>query len=79
MATQHPALHPGRSARVLRRGEPVGWIGELHPQLTESMDFTYPPVLFELDVAASSGAAVAQYREISRFPQVRRDLAVGAR
>jgi phenylalanyl-tRNA synthetase beta chain len=72
---QHPALHPGRSARVLRRGEPVGWIGELHPQLTKSMDFTYPPVLFELDVAGLT-VRRAQYQEISRFPQVRRDLAV---
>ncbi len=74
-ATQHPALHPGRSARVLRRGEPVGWIGELHPQLSKSMDFTYPPVLFELDVAGLQVRRAA-YREISRFPQVRRDLAV---
>jgi phenylalanyl-tRNA synthetase beta chain len=75
IAAQHPALHPGRSARVLRRGEPVGWIGELHPQLTKSMDFTYAPVLFELDVAGLQ-VRRAQYQEISRFPQVRRDLAV---
>jgi phenylalanyl-tRNA synthetase beta chain len=74
-ARDHPALHPGRSARVLRRGEAVGWLGELHPTLVTSMDFTYTPVLFELDVA---GLAVrpALYQEISRFPQVRRDLAV---
>ena len=70
-----PALHPGRTARVLRRGEPVGWIGELHPTLTKSMDFTYPPVLFELDTAALGVRRIA-YQEISRFPQVRRDLAV---
>ena len=50
-AAAHPALHPGRSARVLRRGEPVGWLGELHPALVTSMDFTYAPVLFELDLA----------------------------
>jgi phenylalanyl-tRNA synthetase beta chain len=74
-AALHPALHPGRSARVLRRGEPVGWVGELHPVLTQSMDFTYPPVLFELDVAGLQ-VRRALYQEISRFPQVRRDLAV---
>ena len=50
-AQEHPALHPGRSARVLRRGAPIGWVGELHPTLVASMDFTYTPVLFELDVA----------------------------
>ena len=70
------ALHPGRSARVLRRGEPVGWLGELHPRLVKAWDFTYPPVLFELDVATALAIRRPSYREISRFPQVRRDLAV---
>ncbi|GAC1451482.1 MAG: phenylalanine--tRNA ligase subunit beta [Steroidobacteraceae bacterium] len=70
-----PALHPGRTARVLRRGMRVGWLGELHPTLVKSLDFTYPPVLFELDLAALA-VQRAPYREISRYPQVRRDLAV---
>jgi phenylalanyl-tRNA synthetase beta chain len=74
-AAELPALHPGRSARVLRRGATVGWIGELHPQLVKSLDFTYTPVLFELDVAALE-VSLPHYVEISRFPQVRRDLAV---
>jgi phenylalanyl-tRNA synthetase beta chain len=74
-AAVHPALHPGRSARVLRRGAAVGWIGELHPTLTKSMDFTYAPVLFELDSAALA-VEPPLYQEISRFPQVRRDLAI---
>jgi phenylalanyl-tRNA synthetase beta chain len=60
---------------VLRRGEPVGWLGELHPALLKSMDFTYAPVLFELDVAGLAVQRV-RYQEISRYPQVRRDLAV---
>src|SRR5690606_24700324 len=30
-AATHPALHPGRSARVNLDGQPAGWIGELHP------------------------------------------------
>jgi phenylalanyl-tRNA synthetase beta chain len=71
----HATLHPGRSARVLRRGATVGWLGELHPTLVRALDFTYPPVLFELDVAALAVRRSA-YQEISRFPQVRRDLAV---
>ncbi|MBS0376846.1 MAG: phenylalanine--tRNA ligase subunit beta [Proteobacteria bacterium] len=74
-AERHPALHPGRSSRVLRGGKPVGWLGELHPQLTASIDFTYPPVLFEID-AEGLAAQRPTYVEISRFPQVRRDLAV---
>jgi phenylalanyl-tRNA synthetase beta chain len=71
----HPALHPGRSARVLRRGSAAGWIGELHPRLVTELGFTYAPVLFEVDFAAL-GVERPSYREISRFPQVRRDLAV---
>jgi phenylalanyl-tRNA synthetase beta chain len=74
-AGTQPALHPGRTARVLRRGMIVGWLGELHPLLVKSLGFTYPPVLFELDFAAIA-VQRAPYHEISRFPQVRRDLAV---
>jgi phenylalanyl-tRNA synthetase beta chain len=70
------ALHPGRSARVLRRGQPVGWLGELHPQRVRALEFTYPPVLFELDLEAALAIARPRYSEISRFPEVRRDLAV---
>ncbi len=51
-AGTRPALHPGRTARVLRRGMIVGWLGELHPLLVKSLDFTYAPMLFELDFAA---------------------------
>ncbi|MBX5461748.1 MAG: phenylalanine--tRNA ligase subunit beta [Steroidobacteraceae bacterium] len=68
-------LHPGRCARIRRNGREVGWMGELHPTLVREMDFTYPPVLFELDV---EGLAVTRpaFQDISRFPSVRRDLAV---
>ena len=69
------ALHPGRSARVLRRGTGAGWIGELHPALVKALDFTYAPVLFELDMRALA-VKKAAFEDISRFPQVRRDLAV---
>ncbi|MDE2339296.1 MAG: phenylalanine--tRNA ligase subunit beta [Gammaproteobacteria bacterium] len=72
---EHPSLHPGRSARVLRAGEPVGWVGELHPSLVRDLQFVHTPVLFELDWAALALDRPA-YREISRQPQVRRDLAV---
>ncbi|HEV2270460.1 MAG TPA: phenylalanine--tRNA ligase subunit beta [Steroidobacteraceae bacterium] len=69
-------LHPGRAARLLRNGVPAGWLGELHPSLVKALEFTYPPVLFELDVDPALAVARPAYREVSRFPQVRRDLAV---
>lgn len=69
-------LHPGRAACLKRRGEPVGWLGELHPSLVKALEFTYAPVLFEIDVGAGLAVERPAYREVSRFPQVRRDLAV---
>jgi phenylalanyl-tRNA synthetase beta chain len=68
-------LHPGRSARVLRSGTAAGWLGELHPRLVRELGFTQAPVLFEVDVVALR-VTLPQGEEISRFPQVRRDLAV---
>jgi phenylalanyl-tRNA synthetase beta chain len=67
-------LHPGRSATVLRAGIEVGTIGELHPRLTRALDFTYAPILFEVDFQATFQTQLAKFQEISRFPQVRRDL-----
>jgi phenylalanyl-tRNA synthetase beta chain len=75
-AAQLSCLHPGRAARVLRQGEKVGWIGELHPQIVRELDFTYPPVLFELAFYDALRAQPAPYKEVSRYPMVRRDLAV---
>lgn len=69
-------LHPGRAARVLRAGQPVGCIGELHPQVVRDLGFTYPPTLFELDYQAALGVVRPAYQEFSRYPQVRRDIAV---
>ena len=74
-AAAHPSLHPGRSAEIRRRGVAIGWMGELHPRLVREWGFTSTPVLFELDVAALR-VSYAPFQEGSRFPQVRRDLAV---
>jgi phenylalanyl-tRNA synthetase beta chain len=68
-------LHPGRTARVMRSGAEAGWLGELHPRLVRELGFTQAPVLFELDLVALR-VILPQGREISRFPQVRRDLAL---
>jgi phenylalanyl-tRNA synthetase beta chain len=69
-------LHPGRAARVKRAGQEVGWIGELHPALVRELGFTSPPQLFELDYVEALAVKWPAYQGISRFPQVRRDLAL---
>jgi phenylalanyl-tRNA synthetase beta chain len=71
-----PCLHPGRSARITRNGKTIGWLGELHPQLVQELDFTYAPILFEVEYRPALAAKMPRFEEISRFPRVRRDLAV---
>jgi phenylalanyl-tRNA synthetase beta chain len=67
-------LHPGRSARIVRSGVEIGQIGELHPGVVRELDLTYAPILFEIDYAAAFVAKVAQFRETSRYPLIRRDI-----
>jgi phenylalanyl-tRNA synthetase beta chain len=69
-------LHPGRSARILRGDVAIGWIGELHPELVRQLDTPAAPLLFELDLAGATRARLPEVTPASRFPQVRRDLAV---
>ena len=70
--------HPGRSADVLRDGARVGWIGELHPRLLRALDIDTPVVAFELDAAALQARALPRVSGLSKFPSVRRDLAIVA-
>lgn len=75
-AARHPALHPGMTAEILSAAGPVGWIGALHPELGQKLGLTQAVYLFELAVTAIEQVNVPIYREISRFPAIRRDLAV---
>lgn len=72
----HPALHPGRAARILLDGQEIGVIGELHPEWVQKYDLPNAPVLFELDFAVLKASTVPAYAEVSKFPPVIRDLAV---
>jgi phenylalanyl-tRNA synthetase beta chain len=73
---EHPALHPGQTARVTAGGKPVGWLGVLHPRLVRELDLPEAPVLMELDTAALATARLPQPVAPSEFPASRRDLAV---
>jgi phenylalanyl-tRNA synthetase beta chain len=73
---EHPALHPGRSARIELDGRAVGWIGELHPRLMQKYELPHAPVLFEIDADALIARALPAPSEVSKFPPVRRDIAV---
>jgi phenylalanyl-tRNA synthetase beta chain len=75
-AAAHPALHPGRSARVRVAGQAAGWIGELHPRLVRTFELPTAPVVFELDVAPLARQRTPVARPVSKLPVVRRDLAI---
>ncbi|MBL8471434.1 MAG: phenylalanine--tRNA ligase subunit beta [Rhodocyclaceae bacterium] len=74
--TTHPALHPGRAASVQLDGRRIGLLGEIHPQWVQKYDLGSAPVVFELDLDLIAASTVPAYREVSRFPAVRRDIAL---
>jgi phenylalanyl-tRNA synthetase beta chain len=73
---QHPAMHPGRCARVLCGGQSVGFVGELHPKWRQSYDLVQAPVMFEVDLDAALGRQVPRFEPVPRFQAVERDIAV---
>ena len=73
---EHPALHPGQCARIEREGRLVGYLGSLHPQLAATLGIEQPVYLFELLIAEVVEGRLPRFTELSRFPEVRRDLAV---
>ncbi|SUA51188.1 Phenylalanine--tRNA ligase beta subunit [Oligella ureolytica] len=76
VAEEHPALHPGRSAAIFYRDEKIGVIGELHPQWLGELDLTTAPVVFEIAIAPLMDHDLVSYKEISKQPVVKRDLAL---
>lgn len=75
-AAVHPALHPGRSAKINLAGKAIGWIGEIHPQWARDLDLNHAPVVFELDTRAITTRPFPQPVELSRQPIAIRDLAI---
>jgi phenylalanyl-tRNA synthetase beta chain len=73
---EHPALHPGRAARVLVDDRAVGWIGELHPRVARRYELAKPPIVFELDMAPLTERALPTAKPVSTLPVARRDFAV---
>ncbi len=71
---EHPALHPGRGARVILDDEVIGWIGELHPKWQKKYELPEPLVAFEIDAESLLRLPLPQFCEVSRFPPVRRDM-----
>ncbi|MEN5015691.1 phenylalanine--tRNA ligase subunit beta [Erwinia sp. Eh17-17] len=76
VAAANPALHPGQSAAIYLRGEHVGFIGVVHPELERKLDLNGRTVVFELLWDKVADRVLPDASGISRFPANRRDIAV---
>jgi len=76
VVAEHPALQPGQTAEIIRNNEVIGIIGKLHPKLAKNYDLKRAVFLFELDAAKSLASTAPLAASISKFPAIRRDIAV---
>ncbi len=75
----HPALHPGRCARIELDGKAVGFIGELHPRWRQAHGLSHPPILWEIDAEALATRALPRAGTLGRQQPVWRDLSLVVR
>ncbi|MFK7855186.1 MAG: phenylalanine--tRNA ligase subunit beta [Granulosicoccus sp.] len=76
VATDLEMLHPGQRAGIVANGIPVGYVGALNPAIQQAMDIEVIPFVFEISLAALTRSQVPKAKPLSRFPQVRRDIAL---
>ena len=69
-------LRPGRSARIYRGETAIGWLGELHPLAAKAINLSHTAFVFELEIDLSFRSKPKKFNKISKFPRVRRDLAI---
>lgn len=72
----HSVLHPGQTAAILLNGEKIGLIGAIHPSIIQNFDLKESVYVFELDISLLPQFVHAPSTEISKFPEIRRDLAI---
>lgn len=72
----HPALHPGQTAEIYRKDELVGIMGTLHPSIIQELDILGNVFVFELLLEPIDIARLPHAEEISKFPEIRRDIAI---
>jgi phenylalanyl-tRNA synthetase beta chain len=72
----HPALHPGRSARIVLDGREIGVLGELHPRLQLKYELPKGAVLFQVELEPLLERALPEVRDVPKFQALQRDIAV---
>lgn len=74
----HPALHPGQTAALYYQDQKVGVMGALHPSILPAFDLpqTSKVFVFELSLNQLPKAILTRFKEVSKFPEIRRDIAI---
>ena len=75
-AAENPILHPGQTACIKQSNKVIGWVGALHPQVQKALDIDPRVYVFELQQSAVAENNIPAFSALSRFPEVRRDLAI---
>ncbi len=75
-SAEHSALHPGQTATIEYHGQPVGWIGMLHPELEKKLDLSGATYLFEILLESVEKGLLPAFEPLSKFPSIRRDIAL---
>ncbi len=73
-----PYLHLGKSAEIFKGNMRLGYIGEVHPEVSRSMDVKDRLYIAEIDLEIVNRIASYAYKfeEIGKYPPIERDLAV---
>lgn len=72
------ALHPGRSAVILKDGVHIGIMGEIHPEVQDAYKLGVKTYAAKLNIAEMMRLAVENitYQPLPKFPATTRDLSV---
>ena len=74
--TTHPALHPGRSARIVIDGRGIGFVGELHPRLQQQYELPKSAMVFQLELHPLLHRSLPVVRDLPKHQALQRDIAV---
>lgn len=72
----HPVLHPGQSACIKRDGDPIGWLGAIHPGVAKLINLDHTMYLFEIKADSLQRGRLPGYQPVSKYPAIRRDLSI---
>ena len=70
-------MHPGRFAEVYLGEKRIGFIGEVHPQVADKLGLNTTYVFeINLDEVISEGKVKPKYEEVTKYPEITRDIAM---